>query len=381
MKGCVFCNIIIFAFFVLCPLQVFCITNDSDNSTIIDEQYDETGAYKLESSLPNGVFDSLKKSGVNSPKPDDMQNFSIGGFFNGLFSQMVDVIKTPFSILAGCFAILLFCALFEGLKTTTSLALDGVLGIVTAVCTCGIIITPIIGCVNIVSGTIRNFGNFMLCFIPVFTGVIATSGGTLSSIGYNTALFSLSQIISSVIADILLPFMGVFLAFSIAGSISGQFKISGLTSAVKKTVIFTLSLLITLFVGLFSVQSMVAASTDGLSMKTAKFISSSFVPVVGSALSEALSSVMGCLGLIKTSIGCFGILACILTFVPPILTVIFFLISISFAGGFAEAMGIPSMSAMMTAVKDCLSVLLSFLICYGILIIITTSIMIKIGAG
>ena len=81
--------------------------------------------------------------------------------------------------------------------------------------------------------TINSFGNFMLCFIPVFAGIIAISKGVASSVAYNSALFIISQIISLITKDLLLPVTGSFLALSISGSFNESFNISGLTSAIK----------------------------------------------------------------------------------------------------------------------------------------------------
>lgn len=353
---------------------------ESQTQQMLSQQYDAANADELTSELPEGVEEALDRAGVESPHPEDMQQFSIFGFFQGVLEQVTSIAKTPFALMAGGLAILLLCALFEAFHATSNSALSGVLSAVSLLAMCGMMLGPLIHCVQTVAAVVRGFGNFMLCFIPVFTSVIATSGCPASSIGYNTALFTISQIISSVMADFLLPFIGIFLAFSVAGSVSGKFKIHGLTSAVKKMIVGTLTLLVTVFVGLFSMQSMVSVASDSLGLKTAKFLSGNFVPVVGSALGDAFSSVMGCMGLIKSSVGGFGVLACLCTFLPSILMVLFFLLALKFTGAVAECLGVSGIPGLMEAVQDALSVLLAFLICFAILIVVTMSIMLVMGS-
>ncbi len=376
--------IFVFVILLFYCFNVSVLANDNrqEYSELIEEQCELLKVDTLNNSLPSGVKDDLQKVGITSSKPSDLQGFSINTFFEYLFSKVADIIKKPFFSFAGCFVIILICALFDGMKTTIpNTSFNGLLSVITSICICGIIIMPIIECMTNISKVIKAFGNFMLCFIPIFSGVIAVSGGSASSLGYSTTIFMVAQILSFFIVDILLPAIGIFLALSVVGSFNESINISGIISSIKKTVIFILSLLVTIFIGLFTLQNSIAVSTDSIGLKTAKFLSSSFIPIVGGALGDALSSILSCLLLIKSAVGGFGIIVCIVTLLPPILMVIFFIFTISLIVGFAKVLNMSFIANMMIAVKDCFSILFAFLICYGILIISTTSIMINMSAG
>ena len=66
----------------------------------------------------------------------------------------------------------------------------------------------------------------------------------------------------------------------------------------------------TIFTGLLSIQSVVGSSADTLTSKTAKYVISNCVPVVGGAVSDAYSTVKGSLSLLKNGIGGVGIATC-----------------------------------------------------------------------
>ena len=353
--------------------------NDSEYSNVVNEEYENLKINELFDELPDNVENDLKQVGINSSSPCDIQKFSMVNFFKFLFSKIFDILKKPFFLFASCFAIILLCALFDGLKTTVeNSSLNGILSSIASICTCGVIIAPIVGCISSVAQTIKAFGNFMICFIPVFGAAIAVSGGESSSLGYTTNLFFASQIVSLIIANILLPAIGIFLALSIVSSLNRNFNIGGIISSIKKTVIFILSLLLIVFVGLFTMQNAVSVSADEVGMKVAKFASSSFIPIIGGSLGDAMSTVVGCLMLIKSAVGGFGILVCVVTLLPSILMLVFFIISISLTSGLAQALNVSSIANMMCSIKDCLSILLAFLISYGILIISTTALMITV---
>ena len=70
---------------------------------------------------------------------------------------------------------------------------------------------------------------------------------------------------------------------------------------------------------LLTMQSALSSSMDAFTLKTSKMLVSSFVPVVGSALSEAISTASGCLKLVKSAVGIYGIGAAVCTFLPLLL--------------------------------------------------------------
>ena len=354
---------------------------ENKTKEILDEQYNKLEIDKIKQNIPPETEKDLESIGINPNRPQDIQNFNITKIFEFIFSKSLILIKTPIKIFINCLVIIILCSLFKSFKSTTcGTSLNGSLGVLTAICSCAIVITPIITCITSISKTIKGFSNFMLCYIPIFAGIIAMSKGVISSIGYNSTIFIIAQVVSSITADFLLPITGSFLALSISASINESFNISALTSAIKKVVIFSLSLLSTIFVGVFTIQSTIASNADTVGVKTAKFLSGSFIPIIGSALGDAIASIVGGLNIIKSAVGGLGILICIITLLPPILNVSFFIIFTSFATEISKALEINTMAKALGSIKDCLSILLAFLVCYGILIISTTTIIITMGA-
>lgn len=350
--------------------------NEFKNNNILNSQFEESKANELKTAIDDETKKNLNEFGIDSPEISQMQNFSIKNFFKFMFSKALKTIKQPIFIFANCLAIILITALFYNFKPNSNV--NSLMELITTLCTYTVLIVPIINCVVSVSKTIKNFENFMLCFIPVFTGTIAMNFKTATSLGYSSTIFFIAQFISAAISNILLPITGAFLAFSVVGGMSSNLQISAITSTVKKITIFALMFMVTIFIGLFSLQTSIASNADNLGIKTAKFVSSSFIPIIGSALGEALGSVVGGLNLIKSAVGGFGILVCLATFIPPILNISFFLIAISIIGAIAKSFKINLVDQTCSSTKDCLSILLSFLICYGILMISTTSIIINL---
>ena len=51
--------------------------------------------------------------------------------------------------------------------------------------------------------------------------------------------------------------------------------------------------LLTIFLGIISIQGATAAVTDGVTIRTAKYLTGNFVPVVGRMFSDAADMVVG----------------------------------------------------------------------------------------
>ena len=88
---------------------------------------------------------------------------------------------------------------------------------------------------------------------------------------------------------------------------------------IKRIAGWALTLLSTVFVFILGIQSSSQAAADTVSMKTAKFIVGSSVPLVGSALSEAMSAVKGCVNSLGAGIGGYAALAVVAVFLPSII--------------------------------------------------------------
>ena len=194
-------------------------------------------------------------------------------------------------------------------------------------------------------------------------------------------MFGAVQVIAQIAADFLVPLIGIFLAFCLAGSVNSQLNISGIVSTVRNVVVWTLGLLLTIFVGMLTIRGLVAGSADTVTTKTAKFLLGSFVPVVGGALSEALNSVQGCMGVIRTTVGSFGIIVCFLTFLPILINMLLLMGTFHLSAGIADMMDVEKVSGVLKAGASALSLLFGILLMFAMLLIISVTVLLMLGVG
>ncbi|MEG0571353.1 MAG: hypothetical protein RR497_06890, partial [Oscillospiraceae bacterium] len=147
---------------------------------------------------------------------------------------------------------------------------------------------------------------------------------------------------------------------------------------VKNIVVWCLGFLLTIFVGLLSIQSLVANSADTVTVKATKFTLTTFLPVVGGALSEALNTVGGCVGLIKNTIGGFGILAVVFAFLPSIIKILLMMLSLYLSASISDMFSTGKISTLLRSAGSVLSLILGILLVFAVLLIISIAIMLTI---
>lgn len=111
--------------------------------------------------------------------------------------------------------------------------------------------------------------------------MLTAGGQPVTATTYNLFLFGTCQVLSRVMSAVIVPCLGVYLAFCLVGSAAPELHITSAASSLKSLVTWAMGLLLSIFVGLLSIQSVVASGADSVTAKTAKFLIGSFIPVVG----------------------------------------------------------------------------------------------------
>ena len=140
-----------------------------------------------------------------------------------------------------------------------------------------------------------------------------------------------------------------------------------------------MGLCLTVYVALLTLQSLTAGAADSVGTRTVKFVISSAVPVVGGALSEAYSSLSGCLSLVKNAVGIFGIVVMAAAFLPVLASVGLTMLALNLAGAVGEVLGEARTAGVVKSASAALAVLGGLILCYGMMILSSGAILLWMG--
>lgn len=280
--------------------------------------------------------------------------------------------------------LVVICSAFtSGLGDTISdRGLSGAYGFLVAMVAVSVLLTPMEQCFFMVSDTMESGSRFMLSFAPVLSSILAAGGGVVSASVYQLAVFSLAELAVQLTCMYLMPLLRILLALGIMDAVHPDFSFGSIIRGVKRVAQWGLGLVMTLFVGLQTVQGMVSASADTVATKATKFMLSSCVPVVGGAVSDAYTTLRGSMGVLRSGVGGVGILALGAMVLPPILLLGLYRLAVLAAGTLAELAGVRSLSKLLHSLEQVLSLALGMLCTFVFLLLLSTAIvMIAGGTG
>lgn len=368
--------------FIIAMLLLFITLPIAAQEPDLQPQLDAIGADELLDRLPDDAKHLMDDSGITKIDYKQMLSLTPSEFFHQLWQMVLERIKMPLTVFCSVLGTILLCALLDSLKTSLwEGTLSTVFSGVSVVCVAAVITRPIIDCITTTARSIHDCSNFILTFIPVFSSVVTVSGQPVTATTYTAFLFAACQVVSQIVASTLVPLMGIYLAFCIVGNLAPGIDITAVAKVIKSTVTWALGLLLTLFVGLLSLQTMVASGSDTVASKAAKFLIGSFVPVIGGALSDAFTATQGYMKLLKTTVGAFGILVALMTFLPVFLQTTIWYLTVNITAAVSEMLGVKQVSEILKSSAAALGVLVAVILCFALLVIISTSLVLMTSTG
>lgn len=354
----------------------------SEDQDYYQQQMELSGADELTNELPNDTRVMLENMGVNGADWESLQSLTPSAIFGQIASMAQSQSSGPLKAAVEVLAVMLLCALIEGMKLSLGeRPMSGVMGAVSALCVCTIIILPVVSCVQSAAQVIKGASGFMLCYVPVIAGIMIAGGQTVSAASYHLMMVGAGEVISQIATGFLVPMLSIFLGLSITASISPRLNLNGICETFSKVVKWVLGVVMTIFVSLLTLQTVVGAAADTTGTKAVKFAISSFIPVVGGALSDAFNTVQGYVRLLKSGVGAFGILAAGCIFLPVILQCLLWMASVHICACVGDIFDLKQLSSLLRAAGKVISMLLAIILCCMMILTVSTVLVLVIGGG
>lgn len=347
---------------------------------ILSEQVQKSGASDLNGKVPSSARSVLGRMGVSGADPQGVRGFSLGSVFGFLWQKLGDAASTPFKAIAAVFGILLLCALAQAMKNAfAEKSMKTVFEIVCTLSIAGVLAVPITQCISAAAATVRDSSTFMTAFLPVYGGLAVASGHPTSGVVSQGVVLVMAQVITQIASTTFVPMVSVFLAFCIIGSIAPGVNIGGLAGFARKIVNVGLVLSLTIFTAVLTIQGFIAQAADTVTMKTAKFVVSSAVPVVGGAISDALNTVVSCAGLLKNAVGAYAIIVFLAAYLPVLLECVLWMLAVEFSVALAEIANVGNVSALLKGVLDALKMLVALVVACALAMIVSVCILLLVS--
>lgn len=181
--------------------------------------------------------------------------------------------------------------------------------------------------------------SFILALIPLLLALIASSGGLVSAAFFHPVILFLMNISGMFIQYVVLPLLFLSALLSIVSTLSEHYKVTQLANLLKNWSIALLGMFLTVFLGVISVQGASAAVTDGVAIRTAKFITGNFIPVIGRMFTDATDTVISASVLLKNTVGIVGVGILLLIAAFPAIKILMIAFIYKFAAAILQPLG------------------------------------------
>ncbi|NLK39194.1 MAG: hypothetical protein GX303_02940 [Clostridiales bacterium] len=233
------------------------------------------------------------------------------------------------------------------------------------------------GQLETVSETIERINVFMTGLLPVMGGLYAAGGNVASAVAANAGLMTFVTVIENICYYALVPLLRICFGFAIVSVFCVEIDLSEVSNLIKKTYTILIVFLTTLMSAVFAYQSAIANSADNVAAKTAKFAVGSFVPVVGSALGEAIKTVAGSLTLIKNMVGVVAVVVIILSAMPAFFSLLMGKLALGISGAVAGLLGSTRENRLINELKGIYNLGLAMVACTSVLFLVCLTVFIK----
>lgn len=210
-----------------------------------------------------------------------------------------------------------------------------------------LIITILFAFKNILSitySTIKSIRQQMQIIFPILLTLLS-SIGSLSSVSiFNPLVAILTTIVSVVFEKFLYPIFIVLLLFTILGSLTKNIKLDKFQSFLGSVFKWSTGMVFTLFAGILSLQGISAGKFDSVSIKATKFAVKSYIPIIGSYISDGMDFLVHGSVLVKNTIGLVGVIILFLSIISPIVNIVVVKLALSLSASVLDLSGNSRMS-------------------------------------
>jgi stage III sporulation protein AE len=304
-------------------------------------------------------------------------NFS--GFLNGMLKYLFHELVAHAALLGRLVVLAVICAVlynlldaFEG--STGQLAYTIVYLLLMTVA-----LVSFTGAVKVGSEAISDMVSFVQALVPVLLTLLAAVGGISSVAILHPFIIASLALLGTLIKNFVFPLIYFAAVLGIVNHISDRVKVSRLAGLLKQVGVASLGVFLTMFVGFLGLQGLAGAVADSVTLKTAKFMTGAFVPVVGKMLADATEVVLGASLLIKNAVGIVGIVILFVLCVFPVIKILAMVLVYRLAAALVQPIGDTKVAEALDTMAGMLTLVFASVAAVGLMFFLAVAVIVGLG--
>lgn len=251
--------------------------------------------------------------------PDEPTTFGqdLWYIIKAALSKLRPDLTEALGICASLIAVVMLVSILQSFQSVAK----NTIHLVCTLCISALLIRPSNTLIQLGVQTVEELGEYGKLLIPVMTAAMAAQGGVTTSAALYTATVAFNTILTTAITKLIVPLIYIYIVLCIATSAIGENALKQMRDFVKWLMTWMLKISIYLFTGYLSITGVISGTADASAIKAAKLAINGFVPVVGNIISDASESILVSASVMKNSVGIYGLLVILATWISPFLQI------------------------------------------------------------
>jgi stage III sporulation protein AE len=230
-----------------------------------------------------------------------------------------------------------------------------------------------------VNSSVNSMTDFTLAMLPTLLALLAAQGSLASQAMLHPMVIFGISFFGTAIRNVIVPLILLATVLGLANHFSPHFKVGKLADFFRDLSIWGTGLAMTIFVSILVVQGTAGTVADAVSMRTVKYMTGTFVPVVGKMLSDAVETVAGASIVLKNGIYLAGVVLLLLFTLFPLLKVAAMAVIYKLSGALIQPLGESSLGEAVNTMGNSLVLLVGALAAASVIFFLAVTVV--VGAG
>ena len=220
---------------------------------------------------------------------------------------------------------------------------------------------------------------FMLAMVPLLLTLLASMGSIVTVSILHPLIIFMIHAVGTLIYSFVFPLLFFSAVLHIASALSERFKVTQLANLLRRIAVGVMGVMLTVFLGVISIQGATGSVTDGVTMRTAKFVSSNFVPVVGKMFSDAADTVLSASLLVKNAVGIAGVVILLFLCAFPALKILTLALIYNIAAAVMQPLGTSPIIACLQTIGKSMIYIFAALAAVSLMFFLAVTIILTAG--
>ena len=233
--------------------------------------------------------------------------------------------------------------------------------------------------IDVATNVINSISEFMNALLPVLVGMIALAGGFVQAATMDPIVLGSVILIPKIYSNFIIPMILVSFVLKFANNLSTEHKIDNLCKLISQGILWFQGIIITIFIAMLTIRGITADTMDAVALKTTKFAVDNFVPIVGKAFSDAITSIAGYSLIIKNAITGIGLIVIVLIILYPIIKLVLMTFIYKISASLVEPISDKRITSALSMIGESMVLLTSCVISVSFMFFILLGIMASAG--